>query len=863
MKKTYLTFIGVVCLLLISEIVDAQQAYFIDGYHGGIYGHYPEGQTSFMVRKLQQYPDWNINIEIEPESWDVVKQRDPEGYAAFKQLFKDQSAETGRIEYVNPTYAQSYFWGTSGESAIRQFTYGMQMVRQHFPEAVFTTYSAEEPCFTSCLPSILKSLGYSYASTKNPNTMWGGYVAAYGGELVNWVSPDGSKLLTVPRYACEALQPGSTWQSIAWYNSDDYIKQCLVAGINHPVGMCLQDAAWSHGWDKGPWLGQDTTRHYHPTAYKTWRNYIQYSSTGSTPDDWYFTQEDVRCALMWGTQVMQQLATDIRGAENSVIQAEKMASYAQMFRGCEWPDSLLHEAWRTLLLSQHHDCWIVPYNRLQGGKSWAGNVADWTDVTNENSSLVIDHALRVLSGEAQGSTVRVYNTLAIVRDELVSVETPSSWQEDQWVAIDEKGSEHATQWITEHGIKKLLFRAQVPPAGFAVYSFRKTRKRMDSDMVIRVLPNGNYQVESDLYVLTLNPQRGGIIESLQAKALQNKEFADATYERGFNELRGFFIQENAFLSGTTHSARIEIIEQGPLASTIAIHGKIGSHDFIQTIRLKQGEPLIDMSVKLLWNGDVRIGEPGIAFKADDPRKAFYDDRYKLLLHFPTQVDDPQIYKDAPFDVCKSGLENTFFNRWDSIKHNIILHWVDLAAKDDSYGMALFTDHTTSYAHGEDFPLSMTVQYAGKGLWGKDYIIDRPTDISYALLPHQGNWKQSRLWTQSERRNEPLIAFITDREALPAVSFLSIEDEAYELSSMYFEGKDLYIRLFNAQSDNSQKEITLKGHPAKINRIELDGRIIDTLPVHEKESGNCSFKTSIPAFGLQTIKVSNYLPARNN
>ena len=150
----------------------------------------------------------------------------------------------------------------------------MQLIRKHFPEAVFTTYSAEEPCFTSCLPMILKSFGFSYASTKNPNTMWGGYVNAYGGELVNWVGPDGTKLLTVPRYACENLSPNSTWTSVASYNSKEYIRKCLAAGIGNPVGMCIQDAAWSHGWDNGPWLGRDTSAYYTPTAYKTWRDYI-------------------------------------------------------------------------------------------------------------------------------------------------------------------------------------------------------------------------------------------------------------------------------------------------------------------------------------------------------------------------------------------------------------------------------------------------------------------------------------------------------------------------------------------------------------------------------------------------------------
>lgn len=62
-----------------------------------------------------------------------------------------------------------------------------------------------------------------------------------------------------------------------------------------------------------------------------------------------------------------------------------------------------------------------------------------------------------------------------------------------------------------------------------------------------------------------------------------------------------------------------------------------------------------------------------------------------------------------------------FNRWDSIKHNVIVHWVDKVAGDNSCGLALFSDHTTSYVHGEDFPLALNVQYAGKGLW--EWIIE--------------------------------------------------------------------------------------------------------------------------------------------
>src|SRR5579871_6701329 len=226
-------------------------AYFADGFHGGVYGHYPPGYTAFLVAQMKANPDWKINLEIEPETWDMVRASEPEAYRAFQALMKDQS-DAGRIEIVNPAYAQSYLFHSSGESVVRQFDYGIRKLREHFPALVLSTYSSEEPCFTSCLPQVLKSFGYRFAVLKNPDTCWGGYTTAHGGELVNWVGPDGSSILAVPRYACEALQPGSCWQTIAWHNSPEYIEACVKQGIAHPVGMCLQDA----GWRGGPWLGR-------------------------------------------------------------------------------------------------------------------------------------------------------------------------------------------------------------------------------------------------------------------------------------------------------------------------------------------------------------------------------------------------------------------------------------------------------------------------------------------------------------------------------------------------------------------------------------------------------------------------------
>src|SRR5687768_752727 len=97
----------VLALLLYTITGLAQKVYFIDGYHGGIYGHYPKRYTGFINETLHRNPHWKINLEIEPETWDSVQVNDPINYKLFQNYFSDQSLN-GRLEYVNPAYGQGY-----------------------------------------------------------------------------------------------------------------------------------------------------------------------------------------------------------------------------------------------------------------------------------------------------------------------------------------------------------------------------------------------------------------------------------------------------------------------------------------------------------------------------------------------------------------------------------------------------------------------------------------------------------------------------------------------------------------------------------------------------------------------------------
>ncbi len=916
MKRTSIILI---VLLIGHFLLPAQQAYFIDGYHGGIYGHLPGWQTRFMVDKLRQFPAWKINLELEPESWDSIAERDPEAYHEFAKIFEDQSSR-GRVEYINPTYGQSYLYNISGESIIRQFSEGMAKLKHHFPQAVFTTYSSEEPCFTSALPQILKSFGFIYASLKNPETCWGGYTRAYGGELVNWIGPDGSSLVTVPRYEVESLKPGSTWETIACNNSVSYIQRSFQYGILHPVGMCLQDAGWTLGPDRnGPWIrpaydslpaymkalarngltspgqpGDDINNPYMQTAFETWRGYIENRSIRHAAVNWHFTQEDVLVSLEWGGQILQRIAQQVRAAENKIITAEKMASLAAVFGGRSWPGSSLQEAWRTLLLSQHHDCWIVPYNpvadRPGDAMTWAAKVAQWTAHTTRICDSIINRSLSAWSRPSLPAaglrqiSIRLFNTNARTRIGVTTVKLPAGWKgavvrnSQNKVVAGQLGSGSGT--TGEDQERTWVFQAKIPGLGYADYLLEQ---RDAPDPVAGSEPPGiprrnaasvylrddqKYQLQTDLYTLIIDPAHGGAIISLIARKLHGLEFVNPKSPVLFGELRGNFYQEGGFHSSTESPAQITVLENGPVRLKLEIRGKIAGTGFTEMLTVAEGQSIIDMDLSIDWKHNTGLGRSPESLAGHPREKSFYNDSFKLQARFPLNLKDQRVYRNAPYDVFRSRMSHTFFDRWDSIKNVVLLNWVDVEDHGGQAGMALFTDHTTSYSHGAGYPLGLTLQYAGTGIFWHNYELNGPSQIHYALLPHGGKWDQAGIWSASCNWNEPMVSLVgppapgvfPNSQAIPAASrsLLELNQADWEVSAIYLTGQDLCVRLFNAEGSQGIHRIYPGFSADGALLIALDGHVLKRLELKKDKRGKTYTELRIPRFGIRTLR---FLQAR--
>ena len=828
----------------------AQQPYFVDGYHGGIYGHYPEWVTGFMVDKLEKYPEWKLGIEIEPETWDTVRLNDREAYERFKNI-----STSNRIEFTNPSYAQPYCYNISGESIIRQFAYGIKKIHQHFPEVTFTTYAVEEPCFTSSLPQILKQFGFRYAVLKCPNTCWGGYTSAYGGELVNWIGPDGTSILSVPRYASEAFEHNSTWQTTAWNNSEAYLQASYAQGISNPVGMSYQDA----GWDNGPWLGTGAEIK-NKSIYTTWKQYIEEISAKQTDDNWHFSQENVLVNLMWGSQVLQRIAQQVRASENNIIQTEKISAMAAIEHHFQPDEPQVDEAWRQLMMAQHHDSWIVPYNQLNEDQTWAQAIASWTNGSDSITHTVLNEAINTYRADGAFASsnlgaIRVYNTLGVGRSGLVAVKLPTAIENQQMVLYNTNQQPLASKLQKRPDGQYLLFEAEVPSFGYATYEIRRGANPTATQTGVQFDAQGNCLIENDMYKITLDKSKGGTIKSLIAKHADSKEFVDLNQSYNLGEIAGHFFADNQFYSSKDSPAVITVLEDHAFLIKVLLEGTIANHPFKQIITLEKGQKRIDFDLTIDWQDPQHIGIGQYDQKHDwkANKRAYTDDRYKLKIMFPTSLGQSKLYKNAPFDVNESQLENTFFGSWDSIKHNVILNWVDIKQVDDAYGLALLSDHTTSYLYGNDYPLSLTAQYAGVGLWGMNYKITQPTQLRYALIPHKDKWDQADISNQSVSWNEPLLPFYDTGFALLDKALIDVDQSGYEISSVQVQNEDLLVRLFNAKGDHEDQIIRFDFDISSVQEVLLNGQPVQQIAVI-KDAGQSAVRVNMPRYGLKTLRI---------
>ena len=329
---------------------------------------------------------------------------------------------------------------------------------------------------------------------------------------------------------------------------------------------------------------------------------------------------------------------------------------------------------------------------------------------------------------------------------------------------------------------------------------------------------------------------------------------------GSTNIAATFVSEQKWASSADNRATVTITERGPVRVRALVSGQVLGRRFQTTITLAEGQRRIDLSARFTYDQDTWIGDPWDIKPEDrrtERRRSPHDGRWKLQALFPVPFRNQAVYKNAAYDVCRSRNPDTYFQKWDEIKHNIILHWVDIFDEQQKLGMAVLSDHTTAYTHGPDHPPALVMGWGWEGgfWWGKCPL--RGTQqVSYALIPHTGAWDEARISRESGCWNEPLLPQIVDGQpdnTAHSRSLVSVSGAGIEIPTLLFQGRNLSVRLFNGEGDATERTISLGVRPLSVDLVELDGRLVRRLEVRPASGGRYEVKLSMPRFGIRTLR----------
>jgi alpha-mannosidase len=425
--------------------------------------------------------------------------------------------------------------------------------------------------------------------------------------------------------------------------------------------------------------------------------------------------------------------------EELLAEAAEEASLAAEWLGARhYPLERLNNAWTLQMGGHFHDLAAGTATPRSYEFAWNDDVI----ALNQFAGVLTSATEAVGSGldtQTQGVPVIVFNSLGIPREDVVeaTLHFPQGMPNAVHV-VDPDGKEAPAQ--ISNG--KILFLAQVPSVGYAVYDVRPGETSSESQLKI-----SNNSLENQHYRIKLNTD--GDVESIFDKAI-NKELlaAPARLAISYDNPKQWpawnmdWDQEQAapkaYVSGP---AKIRVVEDGPVRVGIEVSREAEGSHFMQTIRLSAG----DAGKRVEFDNVIDWKTKESNLKATFPLAASND-----LATYNWDIGTIQRPTAQP-------------KKFEVASHQ----WIDLTDMNGQFGATILTD----CKNGSDKPNDHTIRLTlirTPGVAG-GYPDQATQDIGhhefvYGLAGHGGDWRHGQTDWQGQRLNQPLIAFTTSRHS---------------------------------------------------------------------------------------------------
>lgn len=648
----------------------------------------------------------------------------------------------------------------SGESFARHLLYSQRYFYEKFGIIARTGYNVDSFGHSGMLPQLLSKAGIHRYVFMRPDKREN---PAVPGSLFEWYSPDGSHVTTfrIPDGYGSAF--GDCAQKIDFALSEadrcGYPMMCFYGVGNHGGGPTIQNIQSVLRYQSGQPRGDEVV-FSSPDRY-----FDQLSGLNLKLPEWRGELQHHASGCYSACSLIKQLN---RATEGALLRAEQLGALSAQLTGHRPDAEGLHQAWRNLMFNQFHD--------IMGGCSIREAYQDAQLMLHEAQSIAAreqNAALQKISWQVdtieglsgrkrskessfslwelagQGTPVVVFNphsfecTGDVVVHHVLERVTDASGQAVASQIVRSPRTNGRDKWST-------LFRAQVPALGYRLYwVYIKDEQREVATPQASGLKVTPSSLENGHLSARFDPLTGALI-SLVSKRTGREALSGPArpqlidIEHCDTWAHGIFRFDRP--AGTFSDAQVEVLEEGPVRAALRITTRFGASRLEQTYLLYADADQLEVSSKLLLQEKHRL----------------------LKLCFPLAVQSP---------VARAEISYGFIERQPNGEEETGHRWMQLG--DENGGLCVLNDGKYSFS-AQDNELRFTV--ANSSIYADHYGQQtrdgqcEHMDMSemrfrYALLPHEGDWRQAGFTQRGALLNMPMPHVVeTYHEGpLPAVS----------------------------------------------------------------------------------------------
>jgi alpha-mannosidase len=432
-----------------------------------------------------------------------------------------------------------------------------------------------------------------------------------------------------------------------------------------------------------------------------------------------------------------------RRAERDLVAAETLGGLASLIGGAQ-PASL-QPLWRTLMVNQFHD--ILPGSSI--GDVYARTERELGE-TIAAAGVIADRALADLAQRLEGEGEA---GLLIVNPDLnprpVRLTSPVPLPGGQ-------ASEDGYVLASDAQVPALSVLTGRPAPALGV---RCDARSLENDFL-------RIELADDGTLSRVFDKRAGR-EALAGRGNQIWAYHDQSRDYDAWDIEGDYQRRGEEMLAEA----IEVVEAGGQRGAVRITRRIRHSTVVQSVRLWANSPRIDFATRFDWR----------------------DRRILIKARFPLAVRADQ----ATFE-CAFGAHHrpTHANTaWDAARFEVACHrFVDLS--ETGYGVALLNDGRYGcHARGNELGLSLL-----RAPILPDVMADEGVqDLTYALLPHAGDWVAGAVLAEAEDLNRPLLHRPLAAAADESRALLEVEGPNLALGALKpaEDGDGLILRVYES------------------------------------------------------------------